>query len=580
MENFFELNNLEQFCTENPGSIAFAFLALEKINVGDLESALNLAEQGSRQHPTYAFGHYVLALCYYHSNDYTKAKTHLELAVAYDEKNPRAWKLLSEINQKLDLPLLAEDGNLQYFLLDPFNSDAVNQFRQADIDQFNAFENGQEISLENEFEDIGDMPEETPAAPAVDMPDPEESIAELFDDMPETEPETDISQKVDEVFKETMGDMSLDREDFNNLQGDESAQESFFEDIFSEDNEPTEIQAETESPAAPPEEISFDDTFANVEAESSATPPEEISFEAFANIEAESPAAPPEETFFDDTFANVDIDETDLAPENPTASALDDTIGFNTEDFANTDDVTPTGKETEAKDFEAIGDFAAEENVFGGIDDIADEEVIEEDGLDINAELDDFFSDYDIEEAPEEDVVEDVDQINFGNILFDDSVVNEVTPGATPEIEEETLMDYNAMVDDIIAENNEEQTIISAAEIFENNDVEEETDIPIPEMPETPPPASEDVSVSLNADVLDNSENGSEGEDSSFRPSATRFGRPPLLTPTLGEIYISQGRYEEAVEVFEQLLEQNPDNRRYQKKIQDVKKIIAKKQDI
>ncbi len=543
MENFFELNNLEQFCTENPGSIAFAFLALEKINIGDLESALNIAEQGSRQHPTYAVGHYVLALCYYHSNDYTKAKTHLELAVAYDEKNPRAWKLLSEINQKLDLPLLAEDGNLQYFLLDPFNSDAVNQFRQADIDQFKAFENGQEISLENEFEDIVDMPEAAAAAPAVEMPDPEESIAELFEDMPDPEPETDISQKVDEVFKETMGDMSLDREEFSNIEGDNAAQESFFEDIFSDDDKPAEIQTETEA-------------------------------------ETGTPAAPPEDNFFDDTFANIDIDETDLAPENPTASSLDDTIGFNTEDFANTDDVTPTGKETEAKDFEAIGDFAAEENVFGGIDDIAEEEVVEEDGLDINAELDDFFSDYDIEETPEEEVVEDVDQINFGNILFDDSVVNEVTPGTTPEIEEETLMDYNAMVDDIIAENNEEQTIISAAEIFENNDVEEETDIPIPEMPETPPPASEDVSVSLNADVLDNRENGSEGEESSFRPSATRFGRPPLLTPTLGEIYISQGRYEEAVEVFEQLLVQNPDNRRYQKKIQDVKKIIAKKQDI
>lgn len=575
MENFFELNNLEQFCTENPGSIAFAFLALEKINVGDLESALNIAEQGSRQHPTYAFGHYVLALCYYHSNDYTKAKTHLELAVAYDEKNPRAWKLLSEINQKLDLPLLAEDGNLQYFLLDPFNSDAVNQFRQADIDQFNAFENGQEISLENEFEDIVDMPEGTPAAPAVDMPDPEESIAELFEDMPDPEPESDISQKVDEVFKETMGDMSLDREEFSNLESDEAAQESFFEDIFSEDNEPTEIQAEAESPTTPPTESLFEDTFA---AESPAAPPEESLFDdTFA---AESPAAPAEESFFDDTFANIEIDETDLAPENPTATSLDDTIGFNTEDFANTDDVTPSGKETEAKDFEAIGDFAAEENVFGGIDDIADEEVVEEDGLDINAELDDFFSDYDIEETPEEDVVEDVDQINFGNILFDDSVVNEVTPGTTPEIEEETLMDYNAMVDDIIAENNEEQTIISAAEIFENNDVEEETDIPIPEMPEAPPAASEDVSVSLNADVLDKNENGSEGGESSFRPSATRFGRPPLLTPTLGEIYISQGRYEEAVEVFEQLLEQNPDNRRYQKKIQDIKKIIAKKQDI
>ncbi|MCB0293148.1 MAG: tetratricopeptide repeat protein, partial [Calditrichaeota bacterium] len=62
-----------------------------------------------------------------------------------------------------------------------------------------------------------------------------------------------------------------------------------------------------------------------------------------------------------------------------------------------------------------------------------------------------------------------------------------------------------------------------------------------------------------------------------FGSSVTRFGRPPILSPTLGEIYISQGRYEEAIDVFRQLLEKDPRNRRYQKKIDDIGKILEKK---
>ncbi|MEL6824133.1 MAG: tetratricopeptide repeat protein, partial [Calditrichota bacterium] len=58
--------------------------------------------------------------------------------------------------------------------------------------------------------------------------------------------------------------------------------------------------------------------------------------------------------------------------------------------------------------------------------------------------------------------------------------------------------------------------------------------------------------------------------------NTTRFGRPPILSPTLGEIYIAQGRFEEAIEVFQQLLEKDPGNQRFQKKIADIQAMLDK----
>jgi tetratricopeptide (TPR) repeat protein len=53
-----------------------------------------------------------------------------------------------------------------------------------------------------------------------------------------------------------------------------------------------------------------------------------------------------------------------------------------------------------------------------------------------------------------------------------------------------------------------------------------------------------------------------------------------LLSPTLGEIYIAQERFEEAIEVFRKLLEKEPNNSRYKRKIEDLQQIIEKKNSL
>jgi hypothetical protein len=50
---------------------------------------------------------------------------------------------------------------------------------------------------------------------------------------------------------------------------------------------------------------------------------------------------------------------------------------------------------------------------------------------------------------------------------------------------------------------------------------------------------------------------------------------PSLLTPTFGEILISQKKFEDARRVFEELAKQNPENKRFKKKIDFLDKIVS-----
>ncbi|MCB0305337.1 MAG: tetratricopeptide repeat protein [Calditrichaeota bacterium] len=501
MNNFFESDHLEVFLNNHPKSIVFAFLALRYVELGDYDKALAIAEPGIRTHPTYALGHYALGLCYYHTQDYTKAKTHLELSVAYDEKNPRAWRLLSEINYKLDLPLMAIDGNLQYFLLEPFDPEAVDRFQQEEMAQLEAFDSEPAISLDAPVSDSVQS----------EAPDSEVGFDTLFDEPEAPDEEINISQKVEEVFKETLGDMDMTPE---------------------------------------------------VEAEEAETPDA-----------AAAEAAPETEESFEDIFDNVALIDEDDQPTD-TGSPLDDTIGFNTADFEDTRDAAPKPRTTGPKEFEEMGEFD-DGNIFGAIDDITETPAEESDAGDINSELDDFFSQYELEElAAEDEFAGEDEQLDFGNILFDEEFAEEKSAPDADEPDDKEFMDYSAMIDEIISEK-DDPSARHAASVFERDeDSEADADIPLPLIPDKRPDVPDEGSE--NSEPASN-QTSSRNSAAPFGSSVTRFGRPPILSPTLGEIYISQGRYEEAIDVFRQLLEKDPRNRRYQKKIDDIGKILEKK---
>jgi len=198
MYQFLELSNLEKFYTEHPDSIIFAFLAFRNLEQGNADRALSICEKGVEMHPEYPFGHFVLGYCYYHLKDYSKAKTHLEISTAYDEKNPQAWKLLGEINEQFDLSIQAEECNLKYYLLDSFNPEALEKYQKEEIIDFDVFNKETEL----------DEPQKS--RPAEDGE--KEKLDRLFEKHLDQSRELGMSEDVDHFFKETIEDISEDKE--------------------------------------------------------------------------------------------------------------------------------------------------------------------------------------------------------------------------------------------------------------------------------------------------------------------------------------------------------------------------------
>lgn len=154
---------------------------------------------------------------------------------------------------------------------------------------------------------------------------------------------------------------------------------------------------------------------------------------------------------------------------------------------------------------------------------------------------------------------------------------DEIPESEFPEdfIEEEPI-NFSEVVADLISER-EEDTSGSVPESDESEiTITEDTAEPETEPEET---IEETPSAAVQPPVEESEERPETGEDRQPAESGgetPRFGRPPILSPTLGEIYIAQGRFEEAIDVFRQLLDKDPENIRYQRKIDDLQNIIDK----
>lgn len=490
MDNFFELKNLEEFYSQNPDSIIFAFLAQEYIKRGDYHKARETVEKGLRKYPSYAFGHYITGLSYYHLNDLKKAQKHLEISIRLDEKNPRAWKLIGEINENLEISVPVAESNLQYFLLDSFNKDAVDNFQKEEMLQFDEFEDDQSPEFEGELSGEETFPKREKE---FGLLEDDTDIEALFETEEQPE-ELNISQKVDEVFKETLGDMSIEREET-------PSEEDIFEDTLKE-IEFMETVPDKKKESPPPEK----------KAES-----EEIDF----GLDLD----------FDDFYSEPGVDESASGEELPEAQ---------------------TGKPKEKDPFS----FEEEEFDFSSIL-FEDTEASEE--LKLGAAMEEEpgekteGADFDLKE-------EDEPQAASEEPLFEEPVKEENNS--------DELLNYQSMVDEILSEKEEETAPEKEDQAGEGTVLKlKEMEI-LPEEPETlPEPLVEAKPVP-------------PPPTPSRSDGTTRFGKPPILSPTLGEIYISQGRFEEALDVFQQLLDKDPENQRFQKKIKDIQGMLDRQKSL
>jgi|GEM_PF-4184291 len=520
MASKIELADLERLSEENSNSIVFAALAARYVEMGLVDKALSIASRGVDKYPDYAYGHYVLALCHYNLNDYSRAKSQLDISLSLDDKNPRGWKLASDVNDQLNQPLVADECRMFYFLNDSFNNDAVQLFQKQDAISFTDFEADPSISiapdpeLEPEpFMDAEPEPEmvevEEITDSTIDLGFDEDTqtqadLDQFFDDAP-AEEEINISQKVEEVFKETLGDMTFetniddfreeDVEDVSIIDASVTDELELNDDTREADS--GEVEQDMPQIQDPSRAIDVNQLFSEFEVGDAAGVGELE--ETSGSLDEPSAASIPAE---DETYDQVDDDFLDFSSvvEEIISERDDETRGG----IANAADLDAFDSDDDSITFEAL-EVGDDSITFEAIE-IADE------AADLNAIP-----------APQED------DGTFDNLeISDDSIAFDLQDSTDENI---TLDDFNIEDDDAV-------TIEDIAQ--DDNTFE-----------------------ALNPESV-NPDN------------TTRFGRPPILSPTLGEIYIAQGRFEEAIEVFQQLLEKDPGNQRFQKKIADIQAMLDK----
>ena len=149
------------------------------------------------------------------------------------------------------------------------------------------------------------------------------------------------------------------------------------------------------------------------------------------------------------------------------------------------------------------------------------------------AELDEFFAEFDEpdEDTSESDSTEDEFE-EFGKKLQDSKTTE---PHFEDSENEDEQFDFSNLVDELAEEEDKPQETPSSFSDAPQSDYDELTE-----------------------------------------PPKSGFSKPPIISSTYGEILISQGQLTQALSVFTKLLERDPDNKRYQKKVEQLKQMIAR----
>jgi len=492
MSQFFSTENLKSFIQQNPDSLAFAHLGARLIDEGEYQGAIEICQKGLEKHPDYSFGHFILGTAHYHVKNYTDAKKELEKALAYDPNNPRAWEILSAINEILNLSDDSQESNLQSYLIDFLNKDASSQYVfEIDAPTISPHSETQ-TELTQDKTPEKSLPEEVPL---------EKDLGEMMDDvLAGSEEEYDFDKALNDVFKDKEEQATLDNESI----GEEISQTK--EDATSEI-----VPSDKEDLVSAEEFTSAIESF-------------------FSNYEDEEKKAvsPPERPVEDQMEVNLPESEQELTPESLPFEEIDDSEA-SPEEFVEFDEIGNDEKSslTPEADTDAPKQPAETSPPTSSVDD---------EFLDFQTFVSDVIKD--TEESPES---RDLDS-NLEKLA---------------DVQESEMSGEKA---------EEEQPVKSFPE--EEIEIPGESDFDI----SLPPVESLTESSVQSSDMADES-----FDESSEDKISPKFSKPPILSPTLGEIYIAQGRFEEAIVVFKKLLDKDPENSRFRRKINDLQNIVAKK---
>ncbi len=528
MANFFSSDNLQSLLKNNPDSLVFAHLGSRLIDEGEYQKAIEVCSRGLEKHPDYAFGHFILGTAHYHIKNYTDAKKELEKALAYDPNNPRAWEILSAVNEILNLSDDSRRSNLQSYLIDSLNKEAASNYLPSEeIPSFSQQSPEETTETDENTSDTGmNVQEGTEQKTG-------ENLEELLEDMVEGgQEEYDFEKALDEVFR--------NKEDEAQVKDEQTDQAGLIKEDTIEDEEKS-VQEQSDV-------VSAEEFTSGIE-----------SF--FEEKEDETPASVSPEDDLLDTSTDTGMDELETLSESEQPEEAD-LIEFTTDEGESDELISEDFFTEEQEEPEAS---AGEK----------------EDSIQFSQETDETSFE-ELKPADEETFTSDEEEGESSD---------QVTESEEKTADDEFL-DFKAFVSDVIKDTEEEAGSEAEPEDLPELNLEEEgEEFPVTEEPAEASPVQNDT-VELREEDFELEEKSpeevvpeqfrsgmpeDETEAEAEKEKKGKSGKPPILSPTLGEIYIAQGRFEEAIEVFTQLLEKDPENPRFQRKIDDLKKIKAKK---
>ncbi len=155
-----EIRYLENKLKQNPDSLLFARLADAYLEMGRVEEALKMCEEGIRKHPYYVTGHFVMGKCYLSKKQFDFAEKELKRVLLFDSQYIAAHRAYGDLMEQIGWHNSSESSYKKIVELDPFNHNARQKLlalESAD-DVVSGSRDDIEIDLE-EFEEPDVLPE-------------------------------------------------------------------------------------------------------------------------------------------------------------------------------------------------------------------------------------------------------------------------------------------------------------------------------------------------------------------------------------------------------------------------------------
>ena len=581
---------LEDQIKSNPKSLAFARLAGMYLEQGRVDDAVNLLEQGIQTYPSYVTGHFILAKAYIAKNQREKAEEALKKVISHDKHYLMAHKLLGDLMARIGWENKAAQCYRDILAIDPLDEETEQM-----LDTFSfAVEPpaAPEITPKKKERDwvSGSPPifEKSAKVSRHTQQTPGYQTGDNKTGGQETEP--DISGfNLDTGIEPAKNDADTSRPDTSvpgelDLSDIDLASFAASRDRGAEENENGLPSGMTATGELDLSDFNFD---------SSASEPSSNSEEQRRNPGADDPSLTPLKGY------------TEAGPSPESQEFFTDTAGL---DDAPTRE-TGHGSADSAHDTESINDESAvdsEDTIEGaGLPPAAEEDKSDDDSFFTEGsfpENQDTFDIGSVEEQPaphdtgtpgtDEDSFDstpsDIDNLAEIAKLFGEE--RETTPdtelfreddgtGTTPDLSELIIEEPGGP-----EQEKDEEPVDSAP--AENSSAEPHVFLPAEDQEDTPAPDKDNTDTGIPSseteeNIVDTREGNSGSANFDGHSSQGPAGQPEsenkdeksmkIVSPTLGEIYSAQGQYKKAIQVYQKLIDKNPETRdRYTQKIREL----------